>query len=97
MTFRKPECRLFSAKYRVVIPSLFSRVPNRDEPVKRQCRNTGFSAQCACNFRSTCASRFQPLSPGMDILVRSYKVKDLPKICFEGFYAEGKGEAMRKR
>lgn len=49
------------------------------------------------NFRDWDLSRFQPLSPGMDVLVRNFKVKELPKICFEGFYAEGKNEAMRKR
>ena len=49
------------------------------------------------NFREWDLNRFQPLIPGMDVLVRSFKVKDLPKICFEGFYAEGKNEAMRKR
>ena len=49
------------------------------------------------NFREWDLSRFQPLTSGMDILVRSFKVKDLPKICFQGFYADGKDEAMRKR
>jgi hypothetical protein len=48
------------------------------------------------NFREWDLSRFQPLASGMDILVRSFKVKDLPKICFEGFYPDGKIEAMRK-
>jgi hypothetical protein len=49
------------------------------------------------NFREWDLSRFQPLIPGMDILVRCFKVKDLPKICFEGFYKDGKNEAMQKR
>ena len=49
------------------------------------------------NFREWDLSRFQPLISGMDILVRTFKVTDLPKICFDGFYVEGKNEAMRKR
>jgi hypothetical protein len=49
------------------------------------------------NFREWDLSRFQPLLPGMDILVRHFKVKDLPKICFEGLYADGKNDAMQKR
>ena len=49
------------------------------------------------NFREWDLSRFQPLSPGMDILVRNFKVKDLPRICFEGLYDGGKIEAMQKR
>ena len=49
------------------------------------------------NFRDWDLSRFQPLIPGMDILVRHFPVQHLPKICFEGLYAGGKMEAMRKR
>ena len=49
------------------------------------------------NFRDWDLSRFQPLLPGMDILVKHFKVKELPKICFEGMYEGGKDEAMKKR
>jgi hypothetical protein len=49
------------------------------------------------NFREWELSRFQPLVPGSDILVKAFKVKDLPKFCFEGMYPGGKLEAMKKR
>lgn len=49
------------------------------------------------NFRDWDLSRFQPLLPGMDILVKHFKVKELPKICFEGMYDGGKNAAMKKR
>jgi hypothetical protein len=49
------------------------------------------------NFRDWDLSRFTSLSPGMDVLVKSFKVKELPKICFEGMYEGGKVEAMKKR
>ena len=49
------------------------------------------------NFREYELGRFQPLTPGMDIVVKSFKVKELPKICFEGIYSGGKLEAMKKR
>jgi hypothetical protein len=49
------------------------------------------------NFRDWDLSRFQPLNPGMDILVKHFKLKDLPKICFEGMYTGGKVVAMQKR
>ena len=49
------------------------------------------------NFREFDLLRFQPLVPGMDVLVKSFKVKELPRICFEGFYEGGKKEAMKKR
>jgi hypothetical protein len=49
------------------------------------------------NFREWELSRFQPLVTGMDILVKSFTVKLLPKICYEGMYAGGKMEAMQKR
>lgn len=49
------------------------------------------------NFRDWDLSRFQPLLAGMDILVKHFKVKELPKICFEGMYEGGKAEAMKKR
>ena len=49
------------------------------------------------NFREWELSRFQPLIPGMDVLVKTFKVKELPKVCFEGIYEGGKDEAMKKR
>lgn len=49
------------------------------------------------NFRNYELSRFYPLVPGMDILPRSFAVKELPKICFEGTYDGGKAGAMKRR
>jgi len=49
------------------------------------------------NFRDWDLSRFSLLVPGMDVLVKHFKVKELPKICFEGMYENGKEEAMKKR
>mmetsp|Transcript_13500 Transcript_13500/g.29905 ORF Transcript_13500/g.29905 Transcript_13500/m.29905 type:complete len:859 (+) Transcript_13500:44-2620(+) len=49
------------------------------------------------NFRQWDLSRFQPMVPGMDLYVRSFTVKELPRICFEGMYEGGKVEAMKKR
>jgi flagellar biosynthesis GTPase FlhF len=49
------------------------------------------------NFREWDLSRFQPLIPGMDILAKIFRVKELPKVCFEGTYENGKEEAMKKR
>mmetsp|Transcript_20301 Transcript_20301/g.29897 ORF Transcript_20301/g.29897 Transcript_20301/m.29897 type:complete len:836 (+) Transcript_20301:53-2560(+) len=48
------------------------------------------------NFSQWELSRFQPLIPGMDVLVKNFKVKELPLICFE-IYDGGKFEAMKKR
>jgi hypothetical protein len=41
-------------------------------------------------------SRFHPLVPGMDLLVKNFRVKELPRFCFES-YKGGKEEAMKKR
>jgi hypothetical protein len=49
------------------------------------------------NFREWELARFQPLITGMDILAKTFRVKELPKICFEGVYEGGKLEAMKKR
>jgi poly(A) polymerase len=49
------------------------------------------------NFREWELSRFQPLLPGMDILVKAFTVKELPRLCFEGIYEGGKVEAMKRR
>jgi len=49
------------------------------------------------NFRNQDLTRFHPLVPGMDILPRSFRVKELPKICFEGIYEGGKVAAMKRR
>jgi hypothetical protein len=49
------------------------------------------------NFREWELGRFQPLIPGMDILAKVFKVKDLPKICFQDMYEGGKDEAMQRR
>lgn len=47
------------------------------------------------SFREFELSRFQPLIPGMDILVKSFYVKELPLICFED--VGGKLVAMKTR
>ena len=47
-------------------------------------------------FRDWDLSRFQPLVPGMDLLVKSFDCKTLPKICFE-IYDGGKQVAMKRR
>ncbi len=49
------------------------------------------------NFREWELTRFQPLINGMDMLVKSFRVKELPLICFEGIYDGGKLEGMKKR
>mmetsp|Transcript_30566 Transcript_30566/g.64673 ORF Transcript_30566/g.64673 Transcript_30566/m.64673 type:complete len:841 (+) Transcript_30566:31-2553(+) len=49
------------------------------------------------NFRNYELSRFHPLIPGMDILPRSFVVKELPTICFEDTYEGGKVAAMKRR
>jgi poly(A) polymerase len=48
------------------------------------------------HFREWELSRFQPLIPGMDVLAKSFAVKNLPKICFD-IYEGGKEAAMRRR
>ena len=49
------------------------------------------------NFRQSELTRFQPLINGMDLLVKSFRVKELPLICFSGVYEGGKIEGMKKR
>lgn len=49
------------------------------------------------NFRNWDLSKFYPLVPGMDILPRTFGVKELPKICFEDTYDGGKIAAMKRR
>jgi poly(A) polymerase len=49
------------------------------------------------NFREWELSRFQPLVPGMDVLVKPFKVKELPGVVFKDSYKGGKEEAMKKR
>ena len=49
------------------------------------------------NFRNYELSRFYPLIPGMDILPRSFCVKELPSICFDDIYEGGKVAAMKLR
>ena len=49
------------------------------------------------NFRNYELSRFYPLVPGMDILPKSFGVKELPRMCFEGTYEGGKVAAMKRR
>lgn len=49
------------------------------------------------NFRNYELSRFHPLIPGMDILPKSFNVKELPTICFEDMYEGGKVAAMKRR
>ena len=48
-------------------------------------------------FKETDLKRFQPLLPGQDVVVGCYKVKELPRIVFEGTYENGKEEAMKLR
>jgi poly(A) polymerase len=48
------------------------------------------------NFRQWELARFQPLITGMDVLAKSFTVKNLPKICFE-IYEGGKEAAMKRR
>ena len=48
------------------------------------------------HFREWELSRFQPLVPGMDVLVKSFSCKALPRICFE-IYDGGKDAAMKRR
>lgn len=52
------------------------------------------------NFKREDLARFHPLISGMDVLVRSYKVKELPRVLFENQYEAfggGKEAAMKKR
>lgn len=49
------------------------------------------------NFQQWELSRFQPYVNGMDVLVKNFKVKELPLICFEDIYEGGKLDAMKKR
>eukprot|EP00978_Attheya_sp_CCMP212_P020252 scaffold57700_cov37-Attheya_sp.AAC.3 len=49
------------------------------------------------NFREWELSRFQPLVQGMDVLVKCFTVKELPRIVFENTYPGGKLEGMQKR
>ncbi len=49
------------------------------------------------NFSMFDLSKFQPLVSGMDVLVKNFKVKELPLICFEDIYEGGKIAAMKKR
>ena len=49
------------------------------------------------NFQQYELSRFKPLANGMDVFVKNFKVKELPLICFNGIYEDGKLEAMKKR
>jgi hypothetical protein len=48
------------------------------------------------HFREWELARFQPLIPGMDVLVRNFACKHLPRVCFE-IYEGGKEAAMRRR
>lgn len=49
------------------------------------------------NFRDWDLVRFAKFTQGMDVLCKDFRVKELPKICFEGLYKGGKEEAMKKR
>ena len=48
------------------------------------------------NFREWELSKFQPLIPGMDLVVKSFRVKELPKEVFESM-GTTKLEAMKRR
>jgi len=49
------------------------------------------------NFREWHLGDFKPLVNGMDVLVKCFKVKELPLICFDEMYVGGKITAMKKR
>jgi len=49
------------------------------------------------NFRDWDLSRFQPHVHEMDLCTKDFRVKELPKLVFEGMYEGGKLEAMKKR
>lgn len=49
------------------------------------------------NFREWELSRFSSLVSGMDVCAKTFRVKELPKQCFEGIYEGGKAEAMKIR
>ena len=49
------------------------------------------------NFRKFELARFHPLVQGMDILPKSFGVKELPTVCFDGTYDGGKVAAMKRR
>ena len=49
------------------------------------------------NFREWELKRFQPHLNGMDVLVKHFPVKMLPKMCFVDIYEGGKLVAMKKR
>eukprot|EP00934_Nitzschia_sp_Nitz4_P008711 Nitzschia sp. Nitz4//scaffold3_size479765//468537//471038//NITZ4_000195-RA/size479765-processed-gene-1.558-mRNA-1//-1//CDS//3329551043//8701//frame0 len=50
------------------------------------------------HFREWELSRFQPLVPGMDVLVKTFECKNLPRICFAIYGEEnGKDIAMKRR
>ncbi|KAK1748599.1 poly(A) polymerase [Skeletonema marinoi] len=49
------------------------------------------------NFSKFELSRFHPLTPGMDVLPKTFGVKELPKVCFEDVYEGGKVAAMKRR
>jgi len=48
------------------------------------------------HFREWELSRFQPHVPGMDVLAKIFKVKNLPTVCFD-IYELGKDGAMKRR
>ena len=48
------------------------------------------------HFRQYELSRFQPVVNGMDVFVRNFGVKDLPRICFD-MYSGGKDAMMKRR
>jgi len=48
-------------------------------------------------FKEFDLSRFQPLVLGQDVLFRAYRVKELPRLIFEGVYQGGKIGAMKRR
>ncbi|CAB9502208.1 Nuclear poly(A) polymerase [Seminavis robusta] len=49
------------------------------------------------NFREWELSRFRDIVPGMDVCAKTFRVKELPQVCFDGIYEGGKAEAMKKR
>mmetsp|Transcript_16504 Transcript_16504/g.24949 ORF Transcript_16504/g.24949 Transcript_16504/m.24949 type:complete len:828 (-) Transcript_16504:1996-4479(-) len=49
------------------------------------------------NFREWELSKFMPFVSGMDLVAKSFTVKELPKLCFETFMNMDKNEAMQRR
>jgi poly(A) polymerase len=49
------------------------------------------------NFREWELSKFAPFVPGMDLVAKGFRVKELPRLVFENFMGMSKEEAMKRR